>query len=83
MNIASLLKFKKDRTASWWIFLVFIVIIFVLGILVIINPEALAKIVVRLEGATLVFNTLVTLILTYKVNKMLKEVNKLEIIETK
>ena len=61
MNIASLLKFKKDRTASWWIFLVFIVIIFILGILVIINPEALAKIVVRLEGATLVFNTLVTL----------------------
>ena len=83
MNIASLLNFKKDRTASWWIFLVFIVIIFVLGILVIINPEALAKIVVRLEGATLVFNTLVTLILTYKVNKVLKEVNKLEIIETK
>ena len=83
MNTASLFKFKKDRTASWWIFLVFIVIIFILGILVIINPEGLAKMIVRLEGATLVFNTLVTLILTYKVNKILKDANKLEIVETK
>ena len=39
--------------------------------------------IVRLEGATLVFNTLVTLILTYKVNKILKDANKLEIVETK
>ena len=75
LNIISLFKFKKDRTTSWWIFLVFITIVLVLGIMVIINPEFLAHIIVRLEGATLSISTLLTLILSYKVKKLIEVKN--------
>ncbi len=81
LNIVSLLKFRKDRTTSWWIFLVLTSIVLILGILVIINPEFLAKIVVRLEGATLVIDTLLTMILSYKVNKLLEYKDEKKVIK--
>lgn len=79
MNITSLFKFKKDRTISWWIFLAFIITIFILGIMIIIDPTFLTLIIVRLEGFTLIFDTLLTFILTMRVNKLLLETNKKEI----
>ena len=79
MNITNLFKFKKDRTISWWIFLAFIITIFILGIMIIIDPTFLTLIIVRLEGFTLIFDTLLTFILTMRVNKLLLEANKKEI----
>ncbi len=81
LNIVSLLKFRKDRTTSWWIFLVLTSIVLILGIFIIINPEFLAKIVVRLEGATLVIDTLLTMILSYKVNKLLEYKDEKKVIK--
>jgi len=81
INIANLLKFKKYRTVSWWITLSFILIILILGILVIINPEFLAKIIIRLEGITLIINTLITMILSYKINKLLELPNKKKVVK--
>ncbi len=75
MNIVNLLKWKKDRTTSWWVFLSLTISIMLLGIFTIINPEFLAKIIVQLEGATLIVDTLLTMILSYKINKLLKEKN--------
>lgn len=76
INIVSLFKFKKDRTKSWWITLSLIAIILILGIFVIVNPEFLASIIVRLEGATLVIDTLLTMILTYKIDKYINKIDK-------
>ncbi len=72
LNIENLLKFRKNRTTSWWIFLSLIIIILIFGIIVIIDPEFLAKIIVRLEGATLIIDTLITFIISLKVKKLLK-----------
>ena len=69
MNFLNLMKFKKDRTTSWWIYFAFVVIIFILGIVVVLNPLFLAKVITRLEGATLIINTIITFFLTRKVNK--------------
>ena len=78
MNILDLLKYTKYRTTSWWIYLSFVIIIMILGILVIINPLFLANIITRLEGASLILDTLITILLTKKSNKLLqiKESNK-------
>ena len=77
MNLLDLTKYKKDRTTSWWIFFVIIILVLLLGILVIINPLFLAKVITRLEGAFLIVNTIVTAFLTRKVKKvlMIKETN--------
>ena len=79
MNVKNLLSFKKDRTTSWWIYLSLIVLIIVLGIVVIINPLWLAKIITRLEGASLILDTLITILLTRKVTNvlMIKENNEI------
>ncbi len=73
MNFMNLLKYRKNKTTSWWIYFSFIIIIFILGILVIINPLFLAKIMTRLEGATLCINSIITLILARRINKYLTE----------
>ncbi len=70
MNFLNLIKFTKNKTTSWYIYLVIVLLIFILGILVIINPLFLAKIITRLEGATLIINTLITFFLTRKVAKI-------------
>ncbi len=73
MNFMNLLKYRKNKTTSWWIYFSFVIIIFILGIFVIINPLFLAKIMTRLEGATLCINSIITLILARKINKYLTE----------
>ena len=76
MNLLSLLKFTKDRTTSWWIYFSLVILILILGIVVIIDPLFLAKIITRLEGITLIVNSLITILLTKKVNTSLVVINK-------
>ena len=67
MNLLDLTRYKKDRTTSWWIYFVLVMLVFILGIVVIINPLFLAKIITRLEGAFLIVNTLITILLARRV----------------
>ena len=76
MNLINILKFKDSITRSWWIYLSFIILIIILGILVIINPLGPIEIVFRIAGALLIIDTIITLILTRKVNKMVKVEDK-------
>ena len=46
---------------------VLVMLVFILGIVVIINPLFLAKIITRLEGAFLIVNTLITILLARRV----------------
>ena len=71
MNFMGLLKYKKNRTKTWWIYLSLVIIIFILGILVILKPLFLAEIITRLEGATLCINSLVSILLARKIKKYL------------
>ena len=73
MNLLSLLKY---RTRSWWVFLSLVILIILLGIVVIVDPLFLANILIRLEGATLIINSIITILLTRKVNTSLVVVNK-------
>ena len=82
LNILSILKFKKNRTKSWYTFLVITILILLLGIVIVVDPEFLAKIIIRFEGATLIVNVLLTMIITHKVKKLLElEMPKKEIKE--
>ena len=76
MNLLNILKFTKDRTTSWWVFLSLILLVFLLGILVIINPLFLAKVIVRLEGISLIIGSIITMLLTRKVEKNLLPIKK-------
>ena len=82
LNILSILKFKKNRTKSWYTFLVITILLLLLGIVIVVDPEFLAKIIIRFEGATLIVNVLLTMIITHKVKKLLElEMPKKEIKE--
>jgi uncharacterized membrane protein HdeD (DUF308 family) len=78
MNLLNIMKFTKDRTTSWWIYFSLIVLVFLLGILVIINPLFLAKVIVRLEGISLIIGSIITMLLTKKVEKTLLPIKKSE-----
>ena len=71
MNLLDLLKYKKDRTTSWWIYLVLVILVLILGIVIIINPLFLASIITRLEGAFLIINTIITILLARRVKNYL------------
>ena len=64
MNLIDLIRLRKNRTTSWWIYTVIVSLVLILGIVVIINPLFLSNIIIRLEGATLLINTLATIFLT-------------------
>ncbi len=76
INLNNILKFKKERTTSWWIYLSLIILVLLLGVLVIVNPLWLAKVITRLAGASLIISTLITVLLTKKVSKLLMIENK-------
>ena len=69
--IISVLKFRKDRTVSWWICLSFTIIIIIFGILTLIKPDLITKLITQIAGAALIIDTLITLIVTRKSNKVL------------
>ena len=71
MNLSNLLQFKKDRTTSWWIYFSLLMTVLILGIVIIINPLFLAKIITRLEGVILIINAILTLSLSKKTQKVL------------
>ncbi len=76
MNLKDILKFKQSRTISWWIYLSIIILVFIAGCFIIYDPLFLAKIITRIEGASLIINTAITLLLSRKVNKLLLEVKQ-------
>ena len=78
INLNNILKFRKNRTTSWWIYISLIGIIVLLGILIIVNPLWLAKVITRLAGAALIIDTLITMLLTKKVSKYLMIEEKTE-----
>ena len=73
MNIISMFKLKKNRTKSFWVYFGLIVIIFIFGIVVIVDPLFLSKIIVRIEGATMIINSIVTFLVSRKVNKIIEK----------
>ena len=83
MNFINLLKFKKNKTRSWWIYLSLIILLFILGVLVIIKPLFLAEIITRLEGATLCINSILTILLARRTNKYLEAQEKSNMIVKK
>ena len=68
MNLINLLKFTKDRTRSWYAYLILIILVLLLGLTIILDPLFLARVITRLEGLTLIVNTLITLLLAKKGN---------------
>lgn len=71
MNLNNLLKFKDSRTKSWWTYVGFIILILLLGILILINPLWLPSWITRIEGICLIFDTLISILLTRKISKKL------------
>ena len=43
--------------------------------------KVLAKIIIRLEGITLIINTIITLILSHKINKLLELPNNKKVVK--
>lgn len=80
MNLLDLTKYK-NRTTSWWIYFSLVTLVFILGIVVIINPLFLAKIITRLEGLFLIINTILTILLARRVKKYLLIENKTDLKE--
>ena len=72
INLNNLLKYKDSRTTSWWIYISITGLIILLAILILIDPNWLAKIIIRLAGAALILDTLITILLTRKNNKLEK-----------
>ena len=70
INIINLFKFKV-KDIYFWLFLVISVLILVLGIIAIINPLELASLIVRLEGLSLIVDTIITIIIMNRLSKML------------
>jgi len=66
MNLLELLKYKNNKTTSWYIYVIFSTLILITGIVVIINPLFLTKIIIRIEGCALIINTLHTLLVSKK-----------------
>lgn len=83
INLNNLLKFKDSRTKSWWIYFGFIIFILLLGILIILDPLWLPSWIVRIEGLFLIFDTIISILLTKKINKklMIEDQNNKSLVE--
>ncbi len=71
-NLRYLFKYKV-KNYFWWIFTILSFVILILGIVVIINPIEVASIITRLEGASLIFEAIMSLMIMRKFTLMLKE----------
>lgn len=70
-NLRYLLKYTI-KNYLWWIFTIISVIILVLGVIAIINPIEVASIITRLEGLSLIFDGIMTILIVNKYTKLLK-----------
>ncbi len=70
MNLNNLLKFKDSKTKSWWVYVSISGLIILVGILILIDPDWLTKIIIRFAGAALILDTLITMMLTKKIKKI-------------
>ena len=71
------LKYLSKYTVKnylWWIFTVTSIIIIILGIIAIINPVTVASIITRLEGISLIFDSIMSLLIVRKYTLALKNI---------
>ena len=71
MNFLNLIQYKNNRTVAWWIYLVLVILVFIIGVVEIINPTFLTEIITQLVGASLITNTIITLFLNRRIKKYL------------
>ena len=72
-GLSNLINIVKDKDGVWWIFAAISFLILVLGIVVIINPLGLAKLIVSLEGLSLISDTIITFLITRRMKRFLIE----------
>ena len=77
MNMMSLLKLKKNRNKLYWIYFSFIILIFLAGLITVIDPTFIAKIIVQIEGASMVINAIITFLVARRVQKATDSVSKI------
>lgn len=71
-NLRYLLKYTV-KNYLWWIFTSLNVIILVLGIIALVNPLEVASIITRLEGVSLIFDAVMSLLIMKRFTLALKE----------
>lgn len=71
-NLINIL-YLKDKDGVWWTFAAISFLILVLGIVVIINPLGLAKLIISLEGLSLISDTIITFLITRRMKRFLIE----------
>ena len=71
-NIKYLFKYITKNTL-WWVFMVISALILVLGLVAIINPVEVASFITRLEGLSLLFDAIMSLLILKKYNNLLIE----------
>ena len=71
MNMIGLLKLKKNRNKLYWVYFSFIIFVFIVGIITIINPVFMAKVIVQIEGATMIINAIITFLVARRITKAL------------
>ena len=72
INLKYLLKYTT-KNKLWWVFMIITCLILILCIIAIINPIKVASIITRLEGISLIFDAIMSLLIIKKYTKLLKE----------
>ena len=70
-NLRYLFKYTV-KNYLWWIFTIINIIIIILGIIAVFNPIEVASIITRLEGISLIFDAVMTLLIINNYTKLLK-----------
>ena len=71
-NLRYLFKYRI-KNYLWWVFTIISFIILILGVIVIINPIEVASIITRLEGISLIFDAIMSLLIIRQFTIALKE----------
>ena len=70
-NLRYLFRYT-NRNYLWYIFAIISILILILGVIAIINPIEIASIIIRLEGVSLIFDAIMSLLIINKFNKLIK-----------
>lgn len=71
-NLRYLFKYTI-KNYLWWIFTVISFIILILGIIALVNPIEVASLITRLEGISLIFDAIMSLMIMRRFTLMLKD----------
>jgi len=61
----------RNKDNNWKVFLIIPIIVLIVGCIIMFNPIKVATIMTRIEGIALIVNTLSTLLIIYRTNKLL------------